>query len=62
MHRRYALDVNVERAEDVLMHKRLLELAHDPDNRPSIEIRLVQVTRFNDFTTKHVLYLDRLFN
>lgn len=44
MHRRYALDVNVERAEDVLMHKRLLELAHDPDNRPSIEIRLVQVT------------------
>ncbi|KAJ6906849.1 hypothetical protein NC652_024296 [Populus alba x Populus x berolinensis] len=26
---RYALDVNVERAEDVLMHKRLLHLAHD---------------------------------
>ncbi|GLT86040.1 hypothetical protein SLE2022_042030 [Rubroshorea leprosula] len=27
---RYALDVNVERAEDVLMHKRSLHLAHDP--------------------------------
>lgn len=40
---RYALDVNVERAEDVLMHKRLLHLAHDPDNRPSIEVRLVQL-------------------
>ncbi|XP_065865589.1 serine/threonine-protein kinase STY46-like isoform X2 [Euphorbia lathyris] len=40
---RYALDVNVERAEDVLMHKRLLQLAHDPDNRPAIEVKLVQV-------------------
>ncbi|KAG6767100.1 hypothetical protein POTOM_028279 [Populus tomentosa] len=27
---RYALDVNVERAEDVHMHKRLLQLAEDP--------------------------------
>ncbi|KAJ9189494.1 hypothetical protein P3X46_000779 [Hevea brasiliensis] len=45
---RYALDVNVERAEDVLMHKRLLQLAHDPDNRPSIEIRLVQVHSVSD--------------
>ncbi|KAG8655794.1 hypothetical protein MANES_04G069600v8 [Manihot esculenta] len=48
---RYALDVNVERAEDVLMHKRLLELAHDPDNRPSIEIRLVQVHPVSDGTS-----------
>lgn len=40
---RYALDVNVERAADVLMHKRLLHLAHDPANRPAIEVRLVQV-------------------
>ncbi|KAB2602637.1 serine/threonine-protein kinase [Pyrus ussuriensis x Pyrus communis] len=39
---RYALDVNVERAEDVLMHKRLLHLAHDPAHRPAIEVRLVQ--------------------
>lgn len=35
--------MNVERAEDVLMHKRLLQLAHDPDNRPAIEVKLVQV-------------------
>lgn len=41
---RYALDVNVERAEDVLTHKRLLHLAHDPANRPAFEVRLVQVS------------------
>ncbi|GAY53842.1 hypothetical protein CUMW_152120 [Citrus unshiu] len=40
---RYAVDVNVERAEDVLTHKRLLELAEDPVNRPAFEVRLVQV-------------------
>ncbi|XP_061337448.1 serine/threonine-protein kinase STY46-like [Gastrolobium bilobum] len=45
---RYALDVNVERAADVLMHKRLLRLAHDPANRPSIEVRLVQVHPISD--------------
>lgn len=39
----YALDVNVERAEDVLTHKRLLQLAEDPANRPVFEVRLVQV-------------------
>ncbi|KAF5960887.1 hypothetical protein HYC85_002096 [Camellia sinensis] len=40
---RYALDVNVERAEDVLTHKRLLHLAEDPAARPVFEVRLVQV-------------------
>ncbi|XP_058753492.1 serine/threonine-protein kinase STY46-like isoform X3 [Vicia villosa] len=45
---RYALDVNVERAEDVLMHKRLLHLAHDPANRPSIEVHLVQLHPSSD--------------
>ncbi|KAF5951492.1 hypothetical protein HYC85_009436 [Camellia sinensis] len=48
---RYALDVNVERAEDVLMHKRLLQLAHDPANRPAIEIRMVQVSPISDGDT-----------
>ncbi|KAM7479484.1 hypothetical protein LguiA_027697 [Lonicera macranthoides] len=41
---RYALDVKVERPEDVLKHKRLLHLARDPANRPAIEVRLVQVS------------------
>ncbi|KAL2459932.1 ACT-like protein tyrosine kinase family protein [Abeliophyllum distichum] len=40
---RYAMDVNVERAEDVITHKRLLHLACDPANRPAFEVRLVQV-------------------
>ncbi|KAF1861363.1 hypothetical protein Lal_00025647 [Lupinus albus] len=40
---RYALDVNVERAEDVLAHKRLLKLAEDPSNQPAFQVRVVQV-------------------
>jgi len=40
---RYALDVNVERAEDVLTHQRLLKLAEDPATRPVFEVRCVQV-------------------
>ncbi|XP_019421295.1 PREDICTED: serine/threonine-protein kinase STY17-like isoform X1 [Lupinus angustifolius] len=40
---RYALDVNVERAEDVLAHKRLLKLAEEPSNQPAFQVRLVQV-------------------
>ncbi|KAK4786486.1 hypothetical protein SAY86_003175 [Trapa natans] len=40
---RYALDVNVERAEDVLMHKKMLHLVRDPANRPAIQVRLVQI-------------------
>ncbi|XP_039140168.1 serine/threonine-protein kinase STY46-like [Dioscorea cayenensis subsp. rotundata] len=40
---RYAMDVNVERAEDVLTHKRLLQLARDPANRLAFDVRIVQV-------------------
>lgn len=40
---RYALDVNTERAEDVLTHKRLLQLAEDPANRPAFDVRVVNV-------------------
>ncbi|KAE8674781.1 ACT-like protein tyrosine kinase family protein isoform 2 [Hibiscus syriacus] len=45
---RYAFDVNVERAEDVLMHKRLLLKARHPASRPAIEVRLVQVRSASD--------------
>ncbi|XP_068345701.1 probable mitochondrial adenine nucleotide transporter BTL1 [Pyrus communis] len=37
----YALDVNVERAEDVLTHKRLLQFVEDPANQPAFEVRSV---------------------
>ncbi|KAK4378190.1 hypothetical protein RND71_000052 [Anisodus tanguticus] len=53
---RYALDVNVERAEDVLTHKRLLHLAHDPANRPAFEVRLVQVAPVLDENSTDSVY------
>jgi hypothetical protein len=40
------MDVNVERAEDVLTHKWLLEQARDPVHRPAFAVRAVQVTIF----------------
>jgi hypothetical protein len=40
---RYALDVNAERAEDVVTHQRLLEEARDPQRRPALAVRVVQV-------------------
>ncbi|KAK4276476.1 hypothetical protein QN277_014621 [Acacia crassicarpa] len=40
---RYAVDMNVERAQDVIMHKKLMHMAHDPATRPAVEVRLVQV-------------------
>jgi hypothetical protein len=36
---RYALDVNVERVEDVLLHKKLLEQAREPMNGLVFDIR-----------------------
>eukprot|EP00249_Psilotum_nudum_P017227 c26222_g1_i1 orf=2530-3321(-) len=40
---RYTLDVNTERAEDVLLHRRLLQLAEIPANRPVFHVRSAQV-------------------
>jgi hypothetical protein len=40
---RYAIDVNVERAEDVLTHMRLLDKATRPENQPAFSVRVVQV-------------------
>ncbi|KAL4557498.1 hypothetical protein LXL04_035678 [Taraxacum kok-saghyz] len=45
---RYALDVNVERAQEVLMHKKLLHMAHDPNTRPAFEARLIQFHSSSD--------------
>ncbi|XP_028768091.1 serine/threonine-protein kinase STY46-like isoform X2 [Neltuma alba] len=55
---RYALDVNVERAADVLTHKRLLHLAHDPANRPAIEVRLVQIYPISDGNSADSMHSD----
>lgn len=54
------MDVNVERAEDVLTHKRLLHLARDPANRPAFEVRLVQVHCYYT-DSRDSLYMLRYF-
>lgn len=40
---RYSVDVNIERAEDVLNHKVLLSKAQVPENRPVFSVRAVHV-------------------
>lgn len=52
---RYAFEVNVERAQDVLTHKRLLRSAHNSVNRPALEVRLVQVLPVLDENSVHSL-------
>jgi hypothetical protein len=44
---RYALDVHTDRAEDVLTHKRLLQEAKVPENRPVFHVRAVQVSVYH---------------
>ncbi|KAF8686852.1 hypothetical protein HU200_043354 [Digitaria exilis] len=39
---RYALDVNAERAEDVLVHMQLLDRAKHSENQPAFSVRVVQ--------------------
>ncbi|CAN4095470.1 unnamed protein product [Withania somnifera] len=45
---RYALDVTIERAQDVVMHKNLLQMAHYQNPAPAVEVRLVQIHRISD--------------
>ncbi|KAJ8539586.1 hypothetical protein K7X08_013838 [Anisodus acutangulus] len=45
---RYALDVNIERAQDVVLHKNLLQMAHHPNPAPAVEVRLMQIHRISD--------------
>ncbi|XP_019053790.1 PREDICTED: serine/threonine-protein kinase STY8-like [Nelumbo nucifera] len=40
---RYALDVNMDRVEDVLLHQKLLAMAKDPEKRPVFHIRSLEV-------------------
>lgn len=40
---RYALDVHIDRAEDVLTHKRLLEEAKLNENKAAFHLRAVHV-------------------
>ncbi|KAK7283577.1 hypothetical protein RIF29_13178 [Crotalaria pallida] len=38
----YGLDVNIDRAEDVLLHQSLLSLAKDPEKRPVFHVRYLE--------------------
>jgi len=40
---RYAMDLNIERPEDVLMHMKLLQQAYDSATKSAFEVRSVQV-------------------
>ncbi|KAG2555930.1 hypothetical protein PVAP13_8NG046201 [Panicum virgatum] len=39
----YQLDVNVDKAEDVLIHQKVLAEAKDPDRRPAFAVRFLRV-------------------
>ncbi|KAJ1290869.1 hypothetical protein BS78_02G276000 [Paspalum vaginatum] len=47
---RYALDVNVERVEDVLLHKKLLKQAREPMNGLVFEVHPAQVITLEEST------------
>jgi isopentenyl diphosphate isomerase/L-lactate dehydrogenase-like FMN-dependent dehydrogenase len=61
---RYALDVNAERAEDVLTHKTLLQNAKDPENRPTFHVRAVHVCPLFPFLLQifFLAYFDVVWN
>jgi hypothetical protein len=39
----YAIDVNVDKAEDVLLHRRILNDCADPEKRPIFHVRFLHV-------------------
>ncbi|KAG6388486.1 hypothetical protein SASPL_149914 [Salvia splendens] len=57
----YALDYNTERAEDVLVHKKLLSMARDPLTRPAVDVRLVQACNLaNNLSYLEIFYCGLL--
>jgi hypothetical protein len=42
----YQLDVNIDKAEDVLIHQKVLAEAKDPDKRPAFAVRFLRVMVF----------------
>ncbi|RLM69429.1 serine/threonine-protein kinase STY46-like isoform X2 [Panicum miliaceum] len=43
----YQLDVNVDKAEDVLIHQKVLAEAKDPDRRPAFVVRFLRLEEVN---------------
>jgi hypothetical protein len=42
----YQLDVNIDKAEDVLIHQKVLAEAKDPDKHPAFAVRFLRVMVF----------------
>ncbi|URE12335.1 kinase family [Musa troglodytarum] len=49
----YKLDLNVDRAEDVLIHQKVLAEAKDPDKRPVFHVRFIKLEEQNLDVTKN---------
>ncbi|XP_055833174.1 serine/threonine-protein kinase STY46-like isoform X2 [Solanum dulcamara] len=51
----YGLDIHVDKAEDVLLHQKILVRAKDPDNRPVYHVRFLENywTRLDDAEGQH---------
>ncbi|WOL15548.1 serine/threonine-protein kinase STY46-like [Canna indica] len=49
----YKLDLNVDRADDVLIHQKVLAEAKDPDKRPVFHVRFQKIEEQNVDTTKN---------
>ncbi|XP_078154806.1 serine/threonine-protein kinase STY46-like [Carex rostrata] len=43
----YLLDVNVDKAEDVLLHQKILAEARDPEKRPAFRVRFLKIEEVN---------------
>lgn len=44
------LDVNLDKAEDVLIHQKILAEAKDPDKRPAFAVHFLRVMIFPAFS------------
>ena len=47
--------MNIDKAEDVLIHQKVLAEAKDPDRRPAFAVRFLRVTFFS-FFLRYVSY------
>ncbi|CAO2153164.1 unnamed protein product [Urochloa humidicola] len=47
----YQMDVNVDKAQDVLIHQKVLAEAKDPDRRPAFTVRFLRLEEVNVETT-----------
>jgi hypothetical protein len=50
--------VNIDKAEDVLIHHKVLAEAKDPDRRPAFAVRFLRVTFFSFFLSFFLRYVS----